>query len=240
MTETTEENPEPEFDWTPQMRGHLLSAFFYGYAFMQIPAGVLVKYIPTHILFGLGILVSSILTGLTPLIAHQFYVLLAFRVIMGVFQAIAVPGTVNFMTTWAPLLERSRMSGICTSGAFIGTVLTLPISGFVGENFGWQWIFYVFACTSMLWCLIWASCIRATPDTDRYISKRELEYIARNIGEKQTEKERVPIPWRSLLLSIPVWSLCIANFAWGWGFQTMLAQLPAFLKGESIVLENIL
>lgn len=233
MTGTSKDKPVPDFDWTPQMKGYLLSSFFYSYALMQTPAGVIVKLVPPHIMYGVAVFVSALLTALMPLVATHFYVLIGFRILMGFFQAALIPCVAHFMSNWAPPLERSRMQSICISGAFIGTVLTMPIAGFVGDTFGWQWIFYVFAVSSLLWCAIWAVFIRSTPYSDAYISDNELEYITKSIGV-DVETRKLPVPWASIFTSIPVWSIAIANFAWGWGFQTMLAQLPPFLKGKSL------
>lgn len=228
MTGTTEDKPIPEFDWTPQMKGYLLSSFFYSYALMQLPAGVLVKHIPPHVLYTIAVFVSATITLFTPMLAKYFYVLLGARVVMGFVQAVTVPIAVTFLASWSPILERSRMKSIIASGAFIGTVLTMPISGAVGEYLGWQWIFYVFAITSYVWCLFWVICIRSTPENDRFITKEELQFIHRTKGDSASKT--VPIPWKYVLTSIPVWSVAFGNFSWGWGYQTMLAQLPQFLK----------
>lgn len=197
---------------------------------MQVPAGVIVKKIPANILFGLGVFVSAVLTSIMPLIAQNFPVLLICRIVMGLFQAACIPCVMNFMSNWAPELERSRMFQLCLSGGFAGTVVIFPLSGLIGETLGWQWIFYIVSSFAYLWCIVWVFFIRNTPAQDKFISKRELEYISKSIGEEKPEK-RPPTPWFSIVTSVPVWCMAIATFSWGWGYNTMLTQLPAFLKG---------
>lgn len=138
-------------EWTPAMKGYLLGAFYYGYAAMQIPAGIIIKRVPAHRAYGAAVFVSAALTALSPFVAQWYYVLLTFRLVMGVFQAAAVPCILSFMTKWAPASERCRMTQICVSGAFFGTVLVLPASGVVGAVFGWEWIFYSSALFSLVW-----------------------------------------------------------------------------------------
>ena len=38
------------------------------------------------------------------------------------------------------------------------------------------------------------------------------------------------IPWKSILLSLPVWAIVVAHFCENWGFYTMLTELPTFLN----------
>ena len=50
--------------------GWVLSAFFYGYLITQIPGGYLASRFGGRYVFGLGILLTSVLTLLTPLAAE--------------------------------------------------------------------------------------------------------------------------------------------------------------------------
>lgn len=226
---------DPDFKWSSTQRGNLLAAFYYGYVTMQLPAGMILKKISGHIAFGVGTFVPGLITLVTPLLAthSSFEVLLISRIIMGMFQAAAVPSILSFWITWAPPLERARLHGIAISGAFIGTVITMPLAGWVGQVFGWESIFYVFGVIVCVWYVVWLILIRATPDTDPFISEREKGYIKRAIGERKEEDKSPPVPWLKILLSAPVWAVFIAGFSWGWGYVTMLNQLPSYLKGKS-------
>ena len=39
-----------------------------------------------------------------------------------------------------------------------------------------------------------------------------------------------PIPWRSILTSMPFWAIFVANFGNNWGFHLLLTELPIYLK----------
>lgn len=45
---------------------------------------------------------------------------------------------------WAPPLERSRMATIAFAGTYVGTIVSMPLSGILANKFGWESIFYVF------------------------------------------------------------------------------------------------
>lgn len=42
-------------------------------------------------------------------------------------------------------------------------------------------------------------------------------------------QEDVPIPWKSILTSVPVWGIMFGNLASDWGLYTILICLPMFL-----------
>lgn len=223
---------EADFEWTSQQRGYLLSAFYYGYVVMQLPAGMLTKKVSAHIMFGVGTFVAGLISLATPLIVGNFYVFLLSRVLMGIFQAVAVPCILSFWTNWGPPLERARLHGIAIAGCFVGTVITMPLAGYLGQVWGWESIFYVFGGLVCVWYIVWLILIRENPDKDPFIRAEERDYIKRMIGEKR-DLTPPPTPWLALWTSMPIWAVYVASTSWGWGFVTMLQQLPSYLKGNS-------
>ena len=67
--------------------GWVLSSFYYGYLITQIPGGYLSDIFGAKHVFGIGILVTSLLTLLTPLAAQLGIVsLIVLRVLEGIFE----------------------------------------------------------------------------------------------------------------------------------------------------------
>ncbi|XP_063709213.1 vesicular glutamate transporter 2-like [Culicoides brevitarsis] len=232
MTQNSTEPSETTFEWTSGEKGLILSAFYYGYMPLQVFVGVILRRISAHHVFGIGIVVPGVITILTPFFAHNLAILVASRIVMGLFQCVAVPCLMMFWTVWAPPLERSRLHAISVSGGFVGTVFALPLSGVLGENFGWESIFYVIGGICVAWYGLWLILIRANPEKDRFATEFERNYIKRTIG-KQCDaalEAKKSIPWKEIFTSVPVYGLILANFGWGWGYVTMLTQLPQFLS----------
>ena len=75
---TNHSNPSQDgpFDWDREQQGTILGAFFWGYVCTQIPGGMLAERYGGKLIFGLGILVTSVFTILTPLAARGGFVLL--------------------------------------------------------------------------------------------------------------------------------------------------------------------
>ena len=73
-----------DFEWTQTEQSWILSSFFYGYAASQIPAGLIAGRYGGKWVFGVGNLITAILTLLSPLAANvsrQLFIVI--RVIEG-------------------------------------------------------------------------------------------------------------------------------------------------------------
>ncbi|PSN47931.1 Vesicular glutamate transporter 3, partial [Blattella germanica] len=134
-----------DFDWDSTSRGILLSSFFYGYIITQIPGGWLAGRIGGNRVYGIGVAVTALLTLITPPLAHvSYYAILAVRVIEGFFEGVTYPCIHAVWAKWAPPLERSRLATLAFSGSYVGTVVSLPVSGILANQVGWPSVFYVF------------------------------------------------------------------------------------------------
>lgn len=93
----------------------------------------------------MGIGVTAVLTLLTPIAANAgVSALVVVRFIEGVFEGVTFPCIHAVWSRWAPPLERSRMATIAFAGNYAGTVISMPASGLLAKNFGWESLFYVF------------------------------------------------------------------------------------------------
>ena len=87
INEVTVTPTNGDFDWSPQDQGQILGALFIGNVVSQIPAGILAELFGGKVIFSMGILVSSIVTLLTPLLAYQgTWCFVLSRVIIGFAQ----------------------------------------------------------------------------------------------------------------------------------------------------------
>lgn len=60
-----------EYDWNQQTQSTILSSFFWGYVFTQVPAGQLAERFGPKMIIFFAMLISSILTMLTPICASM-------------------------------------------------------------------------------------------------------------------------------------------------------------------------
>ena len=178
----------------------------------------------------MGILGTSIMTLLTPILCYQgVYYLYAVRIIEGILGGLSFPSINAVYAKWSPPLERSRCSGFGISGCFTGTTIAMLMSGWLAVAFGWQSIFYVFGVAGAIWSVVWLVVVKDSPDQDSRMSEKEKNFIKTSLqthGQVNVEKP----PWKAIFTSMPVIAIAIAHFSYNWGFYTLLAHLPSYMK----------
>ncbi|GAB1611052.1 sialin-like, partial [Argonauta hians] len=228
--DTTYSNHTGEFDWDSNQQGLLLGAFFYGYICTQLAGGMLADWFGGKYLFGLGVFITASLSLVIPVCARWSYsALLVIRVLQGVFEGVTFPAMHNLLGKWSPQSELSTMAVIAYSGAQMGTVVSLPISGLLAESQlfgGWPGIFYVPGIAGIVWFLGWLFVASNSPTNNRWISPKERLYIETTAGSKK----KFVIPWRSILTSPSVWAINAAHVTFNWNFYLMLTCLPLYMK----------
>ncbi|XP_023222173.1 sialin-like [Centruroides sculpturatus] len=208
---------EGEFDWSTTVQGQILGAFFYGFFLTQLPGGRLAEYFDGKLIFGLGVFFTAFFTVLTPVIARWNVVaLIVLRILEGLSEGITCPAMHYLIGSRIPKFQRSTASTFIYSGALIGTVVSLPVSGiFCSSEFlgGWPAVFYVFGGLGCVWTVFWFI----------FIPNRPLE----SVYKKEHLKK---VPWIPILKSRVVWILAITHFGQGWGFLMLLTELPTYLS----------
>lgn len=135
------------------------------------------------------------------------------------------------LSKWAPLSERNRMATFAYSGSNVGTVISLPLSALLADNFGWEWIFYFFGTLGLCWAVLWWFMVSSTPELDPTISDAELNYIKQSL-EIYDGKTRT-IPWRNILTCRPLWVMALTHISYTWMFYTLSTELPKFMSGTT-------
>lgn len=229
INEQGEETWKQDFPWDSKQKGLILSSFFYGYILTQFIGGFIGAKIGGNLVFGIGIGTTAILTLFTPLAAkHSLELLLAVRIIEGIFEGVTFPCIHAVWARWSPPLERSRMASIAFAGNYAGTVIAMPSSGLLATIYGWESVFYVFGTIGCLWFILWMAIVRAEPSKDRHCSADERHYIENKIGSKG--HNNITHPWKAIFTSPPFYAIVASHFSENWGFYTLLTQLPSFLR----------
>lgn len=165
---------------------------------------------------------TAVLTLLTPLAAKwNVWVLIAVRIIEGIFEGVTFPCIHAIWCKWAPPLERSRMASIAFAGNYAGTVVSMPMSGILANSIGWESIFYVFGTIGCIWFVAWTIIVKKSPEDDPFISEDEKTYIMTKLGNKRHE-DIPPPPWKSIFTSAAVWAIVASHFSENWGFYTLV------------------
>ena len=85
---------------------------------------------------------------------------------LGLGEGVTFPVMHAMLAEWSPPLERSRLSTYVYSGATIGTVLSMSVTGEICERLGWESVFYIFGGMGIIWFVFWS--FLAYEDPSRY------------------------------------------------------------------------
>lgn len=233
FTNRTTIQPEGEFIWDEHIQGIILGSFFYGYVVTQIPGGRLAELYGGKLVFGLGILMTGVLTTVSPLAAKLgTSVFIVVRVLEGLSEGVTFPSMHVMLARWIPPLERSTFSSYVYAGSHFGTVISLPLSGYLCSlKFlgGWPLSFYIFGGLAVVWFVAWLFLAYDTPASHPRISFEEKNYIISQIGDNRVGESR-SVPWKSILTCVPVWAVLVTQCGISWLFYTQLTEMPTYMK----------
>lgn len=183
-------------------------AFFWAYAFGQIPSSRLGERFGTRISLPLFVAVWSISTAMFAAFSN-FYLLMAIFMIIGLSQAGAFPLAVRTISVWHPRSERALASGILTSFMSVGAVLGAGMTGFLIHWLSWQSLFVIYAFPGLIWCALFYRTFRDDPSQHPGANDAERKLILdQSPGHSGISSESDPIPWGALIRSWPMWLIC--------------------------------
>ncbi|XP_050536616.1 sialin-like isoform X2 [Daktulosphaira vitifoliae] len=226
-------NHIPVFQWSQHTKSLILSAFFWGYLIMNLPAAMIGRRYNNQILLAISMTLTVALSLVTPtlLVALDWPVLVLIRFFQGITQAFTMPMIHGISAKWSPPNERGRLVGFVLGGIQFGTVITLVGSGFLaGSRCGWPAIYYVSGAIGMIWVILWLSLGSESPETHRFITSAEKNYIQASLTQTITNQKNLITPWKEIFSSMPVWAVTISHAGHNCGFWLLLSEMPTFIS----------
>lgn len=195
--------------------GIILSAFFLGYAIMQIPGGWLADKFGAKRILLMAVIMWSIFTGLTA-IAWSLTAMIVIRFLFGIGEGGFQPSSSKIIATIFPKEERGRaMSIMLTSGGIVSLIVPLLAAYLLG-TIGWRMMFIIIgAIGAIIAYLYW-----------KYIQLPKAE----TADAAETGSPTVKVSFKELLKTPLMWNLIIAYFciyAVNWG---LVSWIPTYLQ----------
>ena len=204
-----------QFGWTETTKGFVLSSFFVGYLLLQVVSGTLANRFGGKVVLGVAVLWWSLFTMLTPpAAAGSLSALIGARIALGIGEAAVFPASINMVGRWVPVANRTRAVAFFVSGLSLGTLVSLPVTGWLVREYGWPMPFYVFAIVGFVWVAVWAVGVGN----------------GRGVEAEPVPAERPAIPWRRILTTPGVWAIVVNHFCGNWLLYVLLAWLPSYFK----------
>lgn len=219
------------FGLTPAELGWLFSAFFWSYALLQIPTGVILDRFGVTLIGRIGAALWSAATALTAL-AGGFGGVLAARVLLGVAEAPAFPGNSKATGYWFPRSERALATAMFDAAAKFSNVIGAPLVALAVIYFGWRGAFWATAVLSLGYFLAFWWFYR-DPSADTRLSPEEHRYIqAGGAAPEGVASAGAGAMLGYLLRTRKVWGATIGFAAYGYSFYLFLTWLPGYLVRE--------
>jgi sugar phosphate permease len=205
--------------------GLVLSAFFWTYAFMQIPAGWIVDRIGVRLSLTFAVAWWSLFTMATGL-ARGLSHFIGARLLLGVGESASLPSFTKVAFNWFPRTERGLASAVFNSGSTAGSALALPLVTWLIMMMGWRGSFVVTGLLGIAWALAWWFLYR---DPERYRAIAP-EQVARLLAERgASATPATPIPWAALFRYRSVWGLMIGLFCLNFSIYFFITWFPTYL-----------
>ena len=193
--------------------GALLSAFFYTYGLLQIPAGWLVDRFDVKWVFALGFFVWSGSTAVTGVL-HGFMALLIARIVLGIGESIAFPACGKIVGTHFLEDRRGFANSIVIAGLGLGPALGIFIGGNVVGRFGWRPFFIVLGLAGLLWLIPWWAWMPPSAPHRATVAKTRQPGVL------------------AILRQRSAWGTCLCLFSFNYASYTLITWLPFYLTKE--------
>jgi ACS family D-galactonate transporter-like MFS transporter len=201
------------FGLTDRDRGTLNSAFFWSYAFLQIPAGWLVDRYGVKYPYAIGFFAWSLITAATAL-GSSLAQLLGLRFLLGVAESVVTPASMRWIRFHFAEKERGFAVGLYMTGTKIGPAIGAPVAAWLIDGYGWRAMFIILGIGSLLWLIPWMAVIR---NDDRQIEKQAVQRSA-----------AAAVPFARIMASPVIWGTIVGTFCYMYFVYFCMTWMPAY------------
>ncbi|KAI6218203.1 hypothetical protein M3Y99_01724900 [Aphelenchoides fujianensis] len=224
--------------WSPMQQSQLFAAFFYASLLTMGVSGALADHFSAKRLAIAALLFYSVLSLVSPLAAIHlgYYGFLVIRILMGMSEGFMFPCITKVVSHWTPPAERATGAALYSSGHQLSSVVSVLISArlcaveFMG---GYPLIFYFFGVTGLVFAVAFWILVSDHPENSRFCSEAEKKFLHEAMaseGLKKKHEEKLPVPWRAILLSPVVYSIMSCEFSYQYSSSIFANFLPSFLR----------
>ncbi|AMP40471.1 MULTISPECIES: MFS transporter [Ralstonia solanacearum species complex] len=221
---------QKEFHLSAVEMGIVMSAFFWSYALLQLPAGILADRFGQKKVLGFAVLWWSLATAVTGL-ATGFKSLVSLRVALGVGEAGAYPSNAGITSRWFPKQERATVAAIFDSGSKLGSAIALPLIAWLLVAFDWKLTFAVAGSLGIVWSVVWVLVFKDSPAAHPGVNAAELSHIQKGLPPARNA-DAPSVSWTKLLTHRNVWAMCIGFFMINYNSYFFITWLPTYLVKE--------
>jgi ACS family D-galactonate transporter-like MFS transporter len=219
-----------EFNIDPALQGLILSSFFWTYALMQVPGGMLADRFKPRIVIASATVFWGAFQAIAA-VATNWPVLLLTRLGLGASEAPIYPAGGKLNAIWMTQTERGRGATLLDGGAPLGAALgSIVITWLIAVFGSWRMAFVIAGVGTML-CGLWAwYYIRNEPREHPSVNEAEARYLeqAHALEDAATPASRGG-SWMAYFRFRSVWCMCLGWMFFNTTFYGLLTWMPTYL-----------
>lgn len=212
----------------PVAFGVLSSAFFWIYALLQVPIGMILDRFGLIVVVRIGAFLWGIAALLTA-VSNSFVHLFLARSFLGVAEAPAFPANSKATGYWFPKNERGLATALFDAAAKLSNVIGVPLVAWLIFSFGWRYAFVATAVLSFIYFLLFYF-LYHNPSSHPKLTAQERDYIVQGGAQPEgapSVNEGAALNY--LLRNRKVWGLTLGFAAYGYLFGLFITWLPGYL-----------
>ena len=219
-----------EFDLDPAMQGLILSSFFWTYAFMQVPGGMLADRFKPRIVIASATIFWGAFQAIAA-VATNWPMLLLTRLGLGASEAPIYPAGGKLNAIWMTQTERGRGATLLDGGAPLGAALgSIVIAWLIAAFNSWRIAFVIAGVGTMLCGLLAWYYIRNAPREHPSVNEAEARYIEQSHAlEDAATPASCGGSWMSYFRYRSVWCMCLGWMFFNTTFYGLLTWMPTYL-----------
>lgn len=206
-------------------------AFFWAYAFFQVPAGWLSDRFGARVLITLYIAAWSLFTAATSL-ATGFATLFVARLFCGLAEAGYYPAGSSLLTRWAHVEGRGFASSVISWGGRVGGAVAPGLTAYVILSAGdWRWAGWIYGAAGVLVAAGFWKVFRDHPREHPGCNTAEISLLAEGRGDFLPVKDPPRrFPLRAACRSGNLWMANAVQFFTNIGWAFLVLSLSDYLK----------
>ena len=221
--------------------GLLGGLFFIGYFLFQVPAGSFAERRSVKTLLFWALCAWGVLAALQGAIT-TYWLLAADRFLLGVVEAVVLPGMLVFLAHWFTRAERGRADTFLILGNPVTLLWMSVVSGYLAAAVGYRWMFVIEGLPAIAWAFVFRRLADDRPQDAAWLGDGEREKIEQALTAEQRD---LPDPRgiREVIRSWNVVVLAAQYFLWSVGVYGLVFWLPSIVKhltGQGIATSGLL
>ncbi|KAK3800376.1 hypothetical protein RRG08_052761 [Elysia crispata] len=223
--------------WSSDTKGLVLSAPLMLSFIGPVISDVIMRKAGSRYMYTFAQLFNAVIMFASPSLARASpYILLASHIVLGLTINFNFPIIATLLTRWTPLKQKLTVVSLVFTGPTLGSLITSLLNGYlcaIPVDNGWPCLFYAAGFMHVLFALAWFIFIGDYPETHRFISERERDYIVSrrpNLSNADQNQKAQRPPYKAMLTSVPVLSFVFVFVCFVWTIQLTIVYTPIYLN----------